>query len=163
MLIHLKLSNRPLIFICHSMGGIVIKQVHLHTCRTRSILTCPQAIINAHMNLNRYADLRAAVCGILFMSTPHGGSSVASWATVLGNIGNLATLGLQGVTGSFNTSLTKDLKGNSQALKDITRQFVNIFAANIFADISISSFYETKTTSLVGCRVRLHFDWHMFP
>ena len=54
-------SRRPLIFVCHSLGGLVFKQ----------------AVIRSHGS-QRYASISAATIGVMFFGTPHQGSSFAS-------------------------------------------------------------------------------------
>ncbi|KUJ10387.1 uncharacterized protein LY89DRAFT_689653 [Mollisia scopiformis] len=53
--------SRPLLLIGHSLGGILIKQ----------------AIVNAHMD-TKYEDLRNSIFGLVFMGTPHYGSTSQS-------------------------------------------------------------------------------------
>lgn len=63
------LESRPLIFVCHSMGGLVVK----------SLLADSQA--NADEARKRIASMAR---GIVFCATPHRGSAFADAATVLG-------------------------------------------------------------------------------
>ncbi|KAH7129102.1 hypothetical protein EDB81DRAFT_808724 [Dactylonectria macrodidyma] len=69
-------ESRPIIFLGHSMGGILIKQ----------------ALINAHEN-PKYSSIKVATTGIAFFATPHHGadkkrvglgSAAAKIATTLG-------------------------------------------------------------------------------
>ncbi|KUJ07385.1 uncharacterized protein LY89DRAFT_365096 [Mollisia scopiformis] len=61
-------NDRPIIFICHSLGGLV----------------CEDALSAAARRPERH--LRAIIdctCGILFLGTPHHGSGLAKWAGML--------------------------------------------------------------------------------
>jgi len=62
-------SRRPIIFLCHSMGGLLVKQ----------------ALVNAHNN-PRYTPIKAATSGLAFFATPHNGGE---WKLV--NLGMLAS------------------------------------------------------------------------
>lgn len=62
-----QLGERPLIFVCHSLGGLLVKQV-LRTAKESSEQTW-----------HRIADHCVAV---LFLATPHSGSSFATLLSV---------------------------------------------------------------------------------
>jgi hypothetical protein len=51
-------KTRPIIFLAHSMGGLLVKQ----------------ALINAQINA-RYASIKAATSGLAFFATPHKGGN----------------------------------------------------------------------------------------
>ena len=60
---------RPIIFLCHSMGGLLVKQ----------------ALVNAHNN-PRYTTIKTATSGLAFFATPHDGGD-----RLLVNLGMLAS------------------------------------------------------------------------
>lgn len=60
-------AERPIIFVCHSYGGLLVKQL-LRTSRE----IAPE-----------YADFVKRVRGIVFFGTPHTGSGVASYSLAL--------------------------------------------------------------------------------
>jgi hypothetical protein len=62
-------SVRPVIFLCHSMGGLLVKQ----------------ALINAHNN-PKYTPIKAATSGLAFFAIPHNGGD---WKLV--SLGSLAS------------------------------------------------------------------------
>lgn len=95
-------TRRPVIFICHSLGGIVVKK----------------ALIIAHERSQRYETITRDVHGIVFMGTPHRGSDLAFWSSMLATIGNLFVLG------SLRTDLLQDLQNKSDTLGSICSQFV---------------------------------------
>ena len=113
-----KIPRRPLIFICHSLGGIV----------------CKQALIIANERQNLYGDILNATKGILFMGTPHRGADVAFWSGILGTLANGLTLG-QGV----RTDLLGHLKTKSNILGAICTQFVERGAG-----LQVVTFFERK-------------------
>ena len=55
-------GNRPLVFICHSLGGLLVKQI-LRTAKE-----------STDEDWHKVAD---NCCGVLFLATPHSGSSLA--------------------------------------------------------------------------------------
>ncbi|KAI3391627.1 hypothetical protein diail_7028 [Diaporthe ilicicola] len=109
-------ESRPIIFICHSLGGIVVKK----------------AIIRAHEKY-RYHNLLRSVHGIMFFGTPHRGSSLANWSTVLSNVANFASLGSK-----TNWKLSQNLQTESGQLQEISKSFVDRAKS-----LQIISFYET--------------------
>jgi hypothetical protein len=55
-------GNRPLVFVCHSLGGLLVKQI-LRTAKE-----------SADGAWHKVAD---NCCGVLFLATPHSGSNLA--------------------------------------------------------------------------------------
>ncbi|KAG6361575.1 hypothetical protein INS49_009802 [Diaporthe citri] len=119
-------ETRPIIFICHSLGGIVVKK----------------AIIRAHER-DRYHDLLQSVHGIMFFGTPHRGSSLANWSTVLGNVASYASLGSK-----TNWKLSQHLQTESGQLQEISKSFVDRAKT-----LQIISFYETDKMDFLNQRV----------
>ncbi|KAI8623314.1 hypothetical protein F5Y19DRAFT_459002 [Xylariaceae sp. FL1651] len=120
------LQSRPIIFVCHSLGGIVVKK----------------AIVKAHEN-DRFQSLKASIRGIMFFGTPHKGSSLATWGKMLAKIGSVASFGTV-----INTGLSKALEHQSDVLLEISKSFVHRAK-----DLQIFSFYETDRMSLLNSRV----------
>lgn len=112
--------TRPIIFICHSLGGIVFKK----------------AMIIAHERSERYSAISRDTYGVLFMGTPHRGSDMAFWTTVIGKMADIFTLG------SIRTQLLQDLQPKSACLGMICSQFVERAQS-----LRIFTFYE---------RLRIH-------
>ncbi|KAH7322547.1 hypothetical protein B0I35DRAFT_425961 [Stachybotrys elegans] len=120
-------QQRPIVFICHSLGGIVFKQ----------------AVIKAHEQNNFFANILDNIRGVVFFATPHRGSDLATWdriGTVLHKAGSLGYM--------TNTNLSKDLKVNAEFLKRVSESFVSR-AGNF----KIRSFYETEFMHGLACRV----------
>ncbi|TLS27388.1 hypothetical protein PpBr36_05292 [Pyricularia pennisetigena] len=53
-----RLSNRPLVFVCHGVGGLVVKQ----------------ALVTAHINQKEYPGVHSSVKGVMFLGVPHRGA-----------------------------------------------------------------------------------------
>jgi len=108
--------NRPVIFICHSLGGIVVKK----------------ALILAHERSTAYGGLLAMAKGVIFMGTPHRGADAASWANFVARALGAAQMGT-----ATNTNLLSALKKNSEVLREITKQFTERAPT-----LRIKTFYE---------------------
>ncbi|ROW10617.1 hypothetical protein VMCG_01995 [Cytospora schulzeri] len=105
-------KQRPIIFIAHSLGGIVIKEF-LHIASNTG-----------------NEDLASSVCGILFLGTPHRGSHTASFMDVVSGI-------LKPLLGRPADAIIKDLSSNSRHLQELDQ--ILRFTLN---KIDIYSFYE---------------------
>ncbi|KAK0640557.1 hypothetical protein B0T16DRAFT_438603 [Cercophora newfieldiana] len=111
-------NDRPVLFICHSLGGLVFKQAYLLACE----------------NTN-YTELKRRVGGVLFFGTPHRGSSMAWWAKTAARLLELASLGT-----STNTQLAKDLDPSSQRLRFVSDAFYGLCSRD---ELPVVSCYET--------------------
>ncbi|PVH83178.1 hypothetical protein DL98DRAFT_585890 [Cadophora sp. DSE1049] len=117
---------RPIIFICHSLGGLVFKA----------------ALIRARER-DRYTYLLKKIRGVAFFGTPHKGSSIAFWADLFANLLQTVSFGT-----STNRRLTRDLHHQSEALADISRSFVDRSKA-----LKILSFYESDKMKMMPQRI----------
>ncbi|MCJ1288565.1 hypothetical protein MMC34_000093 [Xylographa carneopallida] len=107
---------RPIIFICHSLGGIIFKK----------------ALIIAHEDTVTHANILQNVRGVCFLGVPHRGSDVAFWGYLLTKILKTTTLGT-----STNSQLLADLTKDSTTLMNISTQFIHRSK-----DLLIYTFYE---------------------
>ena len=112
--------NCPLIFVAHSLGGIVVKR----------------ALITATVR-NAYKAIVDSTIAVVFLCTPHHGSQLAGWAGIASSFVAWATLRHQ------TTNLTRELELFSDTLRDITSSF-----SDIASKFAIRSFRETKPTRL---------------
>jgi protein SERAC1 len=101
---------------------------------------------------DRYKFLLDSIRGILFFGTPHRGSSLATWSTLLGSVVLAVSFGTM-----TNLGLSKDLQSHSIALQEISKSFVDR-AKNL----QIVSFYETDKMDLLNCRVKRSFSIGVF-
>lgn len=111
-------ESHPIIFIAHSLGGLIVKDM----------------LISSTM-MDEYSSIAANTKTIIFMGTPHQGTSSAE---TLGTI-------LRGVlTFSFtsiNLSLMKVLEPSSEVIERIKHLFERVARKN---DIGLVSFYERQ-------------------
>ncbi|KAK4163853.1 hypothetical protein QBC43DRAFT_318827 [Cladorrhinum sp. PSN259] len=92
----------PLVFICHSLGGIVFKKM----------------ITIAHERQSLYSSVIDSSKGVAFFGTPHCGSNVANASRVVRDIISFCT------AGTFRADLLRNLERSSDELVEIAAQFV---------------------------------------
>ncbi len=119
--------ERPQIFICHSLGGIVMKR----------------ALISASL-LSDYEPVRRNIKAIVFMGTPHKGSRLSSYLTPLTRIVN----GLLPMS-PFRSDLIGNLQVLSRTLSEVSETSVQALS-----EITVISFYEQKRMKSVNSLVR---------
>ncbi|KAF2457805.1 hypothetical protein BDY21DRAFT_342816 [Lineolata rhizophorae] len=120
-----RVRNRPLLFIGHSYGGIVIEQLIVHTLH------------------REIGYIRKATAGIVFLGTPHRGTDVQSWGELM------AVMGQKMGLGSHNEIL-KELRADSENLKDMSSAFsrwVNRASVPIVCGVEL---YETDYGKRLG-------------
>lgn len=127
-----KATNRPIIFVCHSLGGLVVKRALIYS---RSI---------AHQHLEHLRSVYISTYGILFLGTPHNGLDLAKWARILQPFFKLA---LPSKIFDSSSQLLKTLKTDNETLQNINRLFTDFIGK-----FRIYFFYESKPMDLKGTR-----------
>jgi len=98
----LRKSDAPIVFICHSLGGVVTKQLILKA--------------NSGRDLNDQKDaFLDRVAGVVFLATPHDGSILATLASQFGWL---------------VTDTMRDLVANTAKLGDLSDNYRDYIAAN---------------------------------
>ncbi|EON63595.1 hypothetical protein W97_02823 [Coniosporium apollinis CBS 100218] len=108
--------EKPIIFISHSLGGIIVKK----------------ALILAHEMSSFYGGLLSHVHAVVFFGVPHSGSDAAVWGNFIARLLKLTPL-------PVNTNFIGPLQRNSSAFRDISRQFIQRGS-----QLVIRTFFETK-------------------
>ncbi|KAH8600715.1 hypothetical protein B0O99DRAFT_287380 [Bisporella sp. PMI_857] len=116
-------TNRPIIFLCHSLGGLVVKKA----------LTLAQEAHDA-------AAVRKSTILVAFMGTPHRGSQLASYAEIA--VTCIKTTGFKA-----NTANIHHLKLDSDALEELGSQFGSLLQME---NIKVLTFYELRPIKLAG-------------
>ncbi|OBT50677.1 hypothetical protein VE04_08704 [Pseudogymnoascus sp. 24MN13] len=123
-------NDRPLIFICHSLGGLV----------------CEDALIAAQQRPESHLrSVLESTRGIIFLGTPHHGSALAQWAEKLAKLLNLIK--------ETNPDIVAVLKSDSEVLARIQDSFHTMIRArniNGLPPIEITCFFEELPLSGVG-------------
>ncbi|KAI3534441.1 hypothetical protein CSPX01_12058 [Colletotrichum filicis] len=107
--------DRPLIFVCHSLGGIVVKR----------------AMTEAKQN-TRYQAIHQATYGMAFFGTPHNGSKLGSLAAIVANVFSVAI-------GNRQPSFMEAL-GRNSLFADVIREDFR----HGLERFNVLSYYETK-------------------
>ncbi|KAI0184731.1 hypothetical protein EV127DRAFT_443312 [Xylaria flabelliformis] len=107
-------NQLPIVFIAHSLGGIIVKDAirRSEPCQSRTKL-------------------------IIFLGTPHRGSSYAGWGAIASNLVSLAFQ-------DSNKGIIQSLEVNSEALDNIQEEFLRIAHK---AGIKVHSFQEARAIS----------------
>jgi pimeloyl-ACP methyl ester carboxylesterase len=111
-----EIGDRPIIFITHSLGGLLVKQM-----------------LRKGRDLGKWSAIASHTKGIVFLSTPHSGSDMASWINYIGGI--------------LQTSVSvEELKAHHSHLRDL-----NLFYRNDeqFSQIPMLIYCETRPTGPV--------------
>ncbi|KAH7109099.1 hypothetical protein B0J11DRAFT_601969, partial [Dendryphion nanum] len=93
-------DNRPIVFIAHSLGGIVLKDA-----------------------IKKSENVRLRTKMIIFLGTPHRGSGAAAWGQILSTL--ITIVGLKP-----NRQIFKTLGLDSEILNRIHADFMNLLAGN---------------------------------
>ena len=140
-------KTKPVVFVAHSLGGIVVKKV-LVLLPIRVLKSdLSQALIIAHERSKYYADLSNSVRGLVFFAVPHRGSDSAYWATFAANLLRSLQLGF-----CTNPNFLKALQRNSETFSNISKQFIERGET-----LEIRTFYESKKIwNQLVCRYSLN-------
>ena len=103
-------TERPIIFICHSLGGLVVKRALGYSVN----VTNP--------NLEQQRSIYVSTFGIIFLGTPHHGSDLARWGSLLQSIASIAPKRIL----DTSPQLVEALKSQSETLQNINRYFEQI-------------------------------------
>jgi tetratricopeptide (TPR) repeat protein len=114
------LRSGPVIFICHSLGGLIVKKIILNLQQQAS--RRPEA-----------ADLLERVTEIVFAATPHTGSAQATWLDRLRFL-------------AWPSSVARVLVANDPSLRDINVAYRGL-ADDRRSTLRHRIYYETRTTA----------------
>jgi len=122
-------SSRPLVFVAHSLGGLI----------------CKEAILLSRNNPEPHlCGLFESTKGIIFMGTPHKGSWMADWAKIPASA--------IGFVKSTSKSLLEILETNSQYLESIQTRFLAMLRQQREAGrrLEVTCFLEELPLPVIG-------------
>lgn len=112
----------PIMFVCHGLGGILVKKALAHSATQTS------------KNVDHRYSIYISTYGILFMGTPHSGIEHATWETIAQEARS---------TGGAPSEMLKALTKDSETLHNITDQF-----APLVKQFHIYFFWESFQTEM---------------
>ncbi|KAL8693885.1 MAG: hypothetical protein Q9224_003668 [Gallowayella concinna] len=145
-------STRPIIFIAHSLGGIVCAQVGRNVSIPAlliSLLTViEQSLLQSSSiepdDVERLSDHTAA---LTFMGTPFEGSKTAGWASLFERLSGLTHIG------KINQTLLDHLQSDSHDLKTLGEDFPKWLNSRRSAGkkrVRVVCFFEELPSQLAG-------------
>jgi hypothetical protein len=116
-----ELADGPIVFICHSLGGLLIKQLLRHA---------------SEMQNEVWRKIANQTKAVVFLATPHRGSNLAA---VIGNV-----VGALGAIGAISrmTVTVKELEAKAPAIQDLNNWYINNAAKS---GIATHCFYEKQS------------------
>jgi len=99
-----KASGRPIVFVAHSLGGLLVKEALVESKKQRP---------DSHK-----IDVYKSTQGIVFFGTPHKGSNDAKWGLILRSIASAAF--------DTNDKIIRALEPDSELLEKLARDFQDI-------------------------------------
>ncbi|KAF7510444.1 hypothetical protein GJ744_006723 [Endocarpon pusillum] len=129
-------NNRPIIFVAHSLGGLV----------------CEDALLASRNSADKYQqNILEYTRGIIFLGTPHSGSGLAEWAEKLAK--------LIGLIKKTNPQILTVLETDSEVLARIQADFHTMIRARgnrCCQPIHITCFFEELPLPGIGEVVPMH-------
>jgi len=125
-------ERNPIIWVAHSLGGIVTKRALLYSNDVR-----------AH-HQEDYRSIFVSTYGIIFLGTPHNGSDLAGWGRVLQYMSDVVIPRRFFETESI---LLKTLKKDNETLASINNHFLDIYQR-----FRIHMVHENHTTDVRGAK-----------
>jgi hypothetical protein len=130
-------SDRPLIFIAHSFGGLVVEQ----------------AVVKANAAGSPYEELLRMLGGVVLLGTPHQGSKSQKWGSIVAQIAHLVEYG--------ETVLIEDVDEKSMKVFDLVYEFMQIMIHTDLAKTNaVMCFCENRPTDYLRRFVSLGSWFH---
>jgi protein SERAC1 len=120
-----KQHERPIMFVAHSLGGLVVEQ---------ALIRCRGA------NPNLQSVLRSTI-GIIFMGTPHSGPSLSRWGRIIAQYLNF--------TRQADASVINALQPESSLIENVQKDFGQLLQFSK-TNMHIFCFYESSPIRGVG-------------
>ncbi|EFQ31780.1 LipA and NB-ARC domain-containing protein [Colletotrichum graminicola M1.001] len=126
-------SNNPIIFVAHSLGGLLVKRALLYSNDVRD------------KNQEDARSIFVSTYGIIFLGTPHTGSDMATWGLVLQKMAD--AIAPRKVFESESV-LLKTLKKDNETLENINNHFLDVYQR-----FQIHMAHENHKTDVKGTKM----------
>ncbi|RDA90164.1 hypothetical protein CP533_0525 [Ophiocordyceps camponoti-saundersi (nom. inval.)] len=126
-------SRNGIIWVCHSLGGILVKRALLYSNDVRTL------------HHEDYRSIYVSTFGIFFLGTPHTGSDVATWGLVLQGMADAV---VPRKLFESESVLLKTLKRDSETLSNINNHFLDIYQR-----FRIHMAHENHKTDIKGSKI----------
>ncbi|KAG6988928.1 hypothetical protein G7Y79_00067g095430 [Physcia stellaris] len=123
-------AERPIIFVAHSLGGLVVKSALIHSSETRGTKT------------RRLRSIFVSTYGILFLGTPHKGFDIRKWISRK-ELASGARVHDKRIR--TQSHVIDALQSNSETLQVLDRRFIDLTDR-----FQIFLFHEGKPTRMNG-------------
>jgi hypothetical protein len=133
-------KKRPIVFLGHSFGGLVIKEALLIANEYVTDRTLHDTKEGLRERQN-YQDILSAVGGLFFFGTPHTGSSFSYWAEMKMYFGSMCG------QATF-PDLIRLLRLHSLDLHDMQRDFKRLYRGDKLTQALLYCYYEMKGVPL---------------
>ena len=117
-------SKRPIVFVCHCLGGIIVEK----------------ALLAAQLRQSDYPNIFMSVVGCIFLGTPFRGTKSQSKATLLAEMAETVGLGV-------NSGLLRILEEESDILKDLLSDFSTLARES---NMQLFCFFEQHASDLIN-------------
>ena len=117
-------SKRPIVFVCHCLGGIVVEK----------------ALLTAQLRQSDYPNIFMSVVGCIFLGTPFRGTKSQNKATLLAEMAGTVGLGV-------NSGLVRVLEEGSETLKDLLSDFSALARES---NMHLFCFFEQHASDLIN-------------
>ncbi|CAN9218325.1 unnamed protein product [Alternaria alternata] len=131
-------SKRPIMFVAHSLGGIVVKSALIHSDTARQVA------------LAEHRSIKLSTYGVMFMSTPHQGGNGVALGRLIVNVASAFVVA--------DDLLLRHLERDSESLQQqlrqyapISRDFVTKFALEEYATPTVLSWSMVIISTGKGC------------
>ncbi|EFY86498.1 LipA and NB-ARC domain protein [Metarhizium acridum CQMa 102] len=127
--------RNPIIWVCHSLGGILVKRALLYSNDLR---------MTHHQD---YRSIYVSTFGLIFLGTPHVGSDAATWGLMLQGMADAI---MPRKFFESESVLLKTLKKDNETLANINNHFLDIYQR-----FRIHMVHENHKTDIKGTKITI--------
>jgi hypothetical protein len=140
-------SHHPIVLVCHSLGGLVARKAMIRLSESKG---------------KKYKHISLSSCALLFLSTPHSGTTEADYNEFLTDI-------LARLSGLRKTSIVAELQSFNKSNVDATESFKYMDTQPSFSCLCESSRtkvggqYRLVSLPTIFCHFHSNDSWQVVP